>query len=234
MASIAMPSPRRSAVAALAVLGFVLLPSCGTKQTPPADTAATSTPGESDAAGLPVQALVAVLPLEAATPPESDGKDAALPAEDAGLAVTAQIYRVLADQTEFRVVPDLTVVDVLTTPDVRRANGVVERAIALGKEVGADDVIFGRVFRFEKRVGTAYVVTHPASVWFELSLVHVSSGEVVWKGDFDEMQGPLGSAWLSWFVFWRDSPHWYSASELAGVGVDRLFSPLAASVEKSG
>jgi hypothetical protein len=229
-----MLSLRRSAVVALAALALVLLPSCGTKKTPPAETAATSTPEESASAPPPVQSLVAVLPLEPATPPENDGKAAALPSEDAGLAVTAQIYRVLADQTEFRVVPDLTVSDVLTTPEVRRASGIIERAIALGKEVGADDVIFGRVFRFDKRVGTAYVITQPASVWFELGLVRVSSGEVVWKGDFDETQGPLGSAWVSWFVFWRDSPHWYSASELAGVGVDRLFGNLATSVEKAG
>jgi hypothetical protein len=234
VASAALPSARRSAVAALAVLGVLLLPSCGTKKTPPADTATTSTPEESAAAALPAQALVAVLPMEPAKPPESDGRDATLPSEDAGLAVTAQIYRVLADQTEFRVVPDLTVVDVLTTPEVRRAGGVVERAIALGKEVGADDVIFGRVYRFDKRVGTAYVVTQPASVWFELGLVHVSSGEVVWKGEFDETQGPLGSRLMSWIVFWRDTPHWYSASELAGVGVDRLFDGIVASVEKSG
>ena len=104
------------------------------------------------------------------------------PSDDAGLAVTAQIYRVLADQTEFRFVADLAVSDVLATPTVRRAGGVVERAVALGKEVGADGVIFGRVFRFHKRVGTEYGASEPASVWFELGLVSVSSGEVVWTG----------------------------------------------------
>ena len=50
----------RSAVAA-AVIGLFLLPSCGTKQTPPSRHGGDVDAGESDAAGLPVQALVARL-----------------------------------------------------------------------------------------------------------------------------------------------------------------------------
>ncbi len=150
------------------------------------------------------------------------------------MTVTAQIYRALTEQTEFRFVPDLTVSDVLDTRAVRRAGSVVDRAVALGKEVGADGVIFGRVFRFHKRVGTEYGVTQPASVWFELGLVAVSNGRVVWQGRFDQTQEPLSSNLLDWWIFWRAGPRWVSSSELAGLGVDRLFQDLTIAVNTEG
>jgi hypothetical protein len=178
--------------------------------------------------------LLAVLPVEPAAAPAASGGSPPLPADDAGLAVTAQIYRVLADQTEFRFVPDLTVSDVLGTPAVRRANGVVDRAVALGKEVGADGVIFGRVYRFHKRVGTEYGASQPASVWFELGLVQVSSGDIVWKGSFDKTQEPLTSNLLNWWMFWRGGPRWFSAGELAGLGIDQLFEDMTESVNAEG
>lgn len=179
--------------------------------------------------------MLAVLPIEPAAAAADDKHGSApLPPDEAGMAVTAQIYRVLADQTEFRFVADLAVSDVLGTPAVRGAGSVVERAVALGKEVGADGVIFGRVFRFQKRVGTAYGASEPASVWFELGLVAVASGDVVWKGRFDQTQEPLTSNLLTWWMFWRGGPRWISASELAGLGVDRLFADMTESVNTEG
>jgi hypothetical protein len=178
--------------------------------------------------------LLAVLPLEPAAATSADRTAMPLPPPDAGLSVTAQIYRVLAEQTEFRFVPDLTVADEMETPEVRHAGSTIERAVALGKEVGADGVIFGHVFRFQKRVGTAFGATQPASVWFEIGLVAVSTGNVVWQGTFDQTQQPLTSNLLNWWMFWRGGPRWFSAGELAGLGVDRLFTDLTASVNRAG
>jgi hypothetical protein len=191
---------------------------------------------ESDTAPAPAaMRLLAVLPLESAPAPSDGGKvPPALPAEDAGLVITAQVYRVLADQTEFRLVPDLTVADVVETPAVRAANGLVDRAVALGKEVGADGVICGRVFRFQKRVGTEYGASQPASVWFELEVVAVGTGDIVWRGAFDQTQEPLTSNLLNWWMFWRAGPRWVSAGELAGLGVENLFADMMSSVNTAG
>ena len=208
---------------ALAIVAVALLAGCSLLP--------TSGPAEQQAAPVNMQ-LLAVMPLEPAAVTSDDGTST--PPPEASLSVTAQIYRVLAEQTEFRFVPDLTVSDVLETPAVRRAGGTVERAVALGKEVGADGVLFGRVFRFQKRVGTEYGASQPASVWFELDLVAVSSGEVVWQGKFDQTQEPLTSNLLNWWMFWRAGPRWFSAGELAGLGVDRLFADLTASINHEG
>lgn len=190
-------------------------------------------PGAEESAPVNMQ-LLAVLPIEPVASTSADGTTTPPPPAEAGLSVTAQIYRVLADQTEFRFVPDLTVADELETPEVRRAGGTIERAVALGKEVGADGVIFGHVFRFQKRVGTEYGASEPASVGFDLGLVAVSSGAVVWQGTFDQTQEPLTSNLLNWWMFWREGPRWFSAGELAGLGVDRLFADLTASINRAG
>lgn len=216
----------RAAAVVLAISGAVLAAGCGLLQHG----------RESAAEHAPLALrLVAVLPIEPAPAPAENGQPPPpVPGEDGGLAITAQVYRVLADHTELRVVPDLTVADVVETPAVRRAGSLADRAVALGKEVGADGVIFGRVFRFQKRVGTEYGASQAASVWFELDLVAVATGDIVWHGDFDQTQEPLSSNLLKWWMFWRAGPRWISAGELAGLGVDRLFAQMTAAVDTEG
>lgn len=201
---------------AFVALGLVLPGAC-TSRRPPGERIADE--------------LLAVLPVEPAivepgiTERERELSEAPLPA-DAGDAVTAQIYRVLAHQTEFRFVPDLTASEALDRPSVRGASSLLDRAVALGKEVGAAGVIFGRVFRFRERVGTELGATRPASVSLELSLVSVPTGEVIWHGQFDRTQEPLTSNLFNIWMFWRAGPRWFTAHELAGLGVERLFEDM--------
>ncbi|MBX3028416.1 hypothetical protein KF840_26280 [bacterium] len=171
--------------------------------------------------------VVAVLPFE--TAPGADHGERRGEAK-AGDLVTAQVYRYLADQTTYLVVPDVTVVDTLTTPDLRRAVGQQDRAIQLGRAVGADGVLFGRVDRYDQRVGTAYGASKGASVKFRIGLLSPKTGEVVWEGEFDETQEALASNFFDWWIFWGGGPRWLSASELAGLGVDRLLDECRASL----
>jgi hypothetical protein len=175
--------------------------------------------------------LVAVMPVEpapeASQPAAGDeeGPRQPLPA-DAGIAITGQIYEVLAHDSKFRFVPDLTVVDVSNRPSLRHAPTLVARAVALGKEVKADAVIYGEVHRFRERVGTEYGATEPASVAFDLGLVDVAKGTVLWKGSFSETQESLSSNLLNWWMFWRAGPHWFTARELADLGVEKLVDDM--------
>ncbi len=174
--------------------------------------------------------LLAVLPIELAeveTTPVVGGEEPAALDPKAGEAVTGQIYRALAHRTEFRVVPDLTVDEALRRPAVRDATPLAARARALGQEVGADGVIFGRVSRFRERVGTEYGATEPAAVSFELSLIAASDGALIWHGQFDQTQESLSANLLNWWMFWSAGPHWFSARELAGLGVDKLMPSLS-------
>jgi Peptidoglycan-synthase activator LpoB len=174
--------------------------------------------------------LLAVLPIELKGA-SSEGSDRpALPA-DAGLAVTAQIYRFLASRPDFRFVADLTVQDYSERSSVRDAPDLTARAVALGKEVSSDAVIFGTVSRFRERVGTELGATSPAAVSFDLGLVDVASGEVLWQGSFDKTQEPLSSNLFNFWMFWSAGPHWFSARELAGLGVDKLLKEMTKSVQ---
>jgi hypothetical protein len=177
----------RNRVAAL--LLAVLLAACSSEEKPVA---------------LRPTRLVAVLPIEpapSASQPDAgdeDGPRHPLPPE-AGTAITGQVYEVLAHDSKFRFVPDLTVSDLANSPALRHAPGLVPRAVALGKEVKADVVIFGEVHRFRERVGTEYGASEPASVSFDLGIVDVESGKTLWQGSFSETQESLSANLLN---FW--------------------------------
>ena len=215
--------PHRFSLALLVVLALVWLHGCAARQQD----------------GEPVSIeLLAVLPIEPVqirredAVPQHDETPAPLPA-DAGMAVTAQIYRVLADQTSFRFVPDMNVLQAFDSAAVRRApDDPRGRALALGREVGADGVIFGRVYRFRDRVGTEFGAAQPASVWFDLELLAVATGEVIWNGEFARTQEPLSANLLNFWMVWRaGSAGWLTARQLAGVGVDQLFGQMSGAVQ---
>jgi hypothetical protein len=173
--------------------------------------------------------LVAVLEIQparaGATTVAGDGEQQRRLPPDAGLAVTGQIYSVIANRSDYRFVPDLTVSD--TSKQPRIATGALpDRALELGKAVGADGVIFGTVSRFDERIGTELGATEPASVSFDLNMLETASGKVVWHGEYSSTQEALSSNLLQFWMFWRSGPRWISARELARVGAEQLLDDM--------
>jgi hypothetical protein len=82
------------------------------------------------------------------------------------------------------------------------------------------------VTRYRQRQGSAYGVTLPASVAFDMQLVSAASGTVLWSGSFDETQEPLSSNLLNWWQFWEAGPRWMTVEELSHLGVERLLDDL--------
>lgn len=166
--------------------------------------------------------MVAVLPI-VEVPGRSDDPERPILDSHAGRAVTAQIYGFLAEQTLYRFVPDLTVDAVVGG---RGRGDQVELARSVASEVGADAVIFGKVYRFQDRVGPRYAASQAASVSFDLGLYLVATDDVVWRGQFDETQVALSSNLLNFWMFWRAGPHWFSSRELARLGVESLLEQV--------
>ncbi len=168
--------------------------------------------------------LLAVLPIERSEVTSATPQDEPRLAPGAENVVTAQIYSVLASSSQWRFVPDLTVAQALrklgTTGDLET------RARALGKAVGADAVLFGTVSRFVERIGAEYGARQPAAVGFTLQLVSVSSGNILWKGTFDQTQQALSTNLFNWWQFWRGGPRWFTAAEFTRLGVERLLEGL--------
>jgi hypothetical protein len=150
-------------------------------------------------------------------------------APGASRVVTAQIYEVLSSSPEWRFVPDLTVSQALGK--VAASGSVAERARALGKQVGADTVLFGTVSRYVERVGAEYGVKQPAAVAIQLQLIGVNSGAVLWTGAFDQEQRPLSSNLFNWWQFWKGGPKWFTAQEFAHLAVERLLGNLKQRME---
>ena len=168
--------------------------------------------------------LLAVMPIERSKVTSATPQDEPRLAPGAENVVTAQIYSVLASSSEWRFVPDLTVAQALRTLDT--SGDLKTRAQALGKAVGADAVLFGTVSRFVERVGAEYGAREPAAVGLTLQLISVPSGNILWRGTFDQTQQALSTNLFNWWQFWRGGPRWFTAAEFTCLGVERLLEGM--------
>jgi len=92
--------------------------------------------------------------------------------------------------------------------------------VELGRELNANYVMVGILFRFEERVGSSLGVEKPASVAFDLHLYRLRDGKRVWDGDFDETQKPLFDDLLKTGSFLRRKAKWLTAADLTEVGME--------------
>ena len=98
--------------------------------------------------------------------------------------------------------------------------------VELGRELNANYVMVGVLFRFEERVGSSLGVEKPASVAFDLHLYRLRDGKRVWDGDFDETQKPLFDDLLKTGSFLRRKAKWLTAADLAEVGMEETLRKL--------
>jgi hypothetical protein len=97
-----------------------------------------------------------------------------------------------------------------------------ELILETARITGADSVIVGRVFRYKERVGTAYSVDAPASVAFDLLLIRVSDGQLLWVGRFNETQKTLFENLFRLSTVFKRSIRWHTANELADYGLEEV------------
>ena len=92
----------------------------------------------------------------------------------------------------------------------------------VGRELGADGILVGYVFRYRERRGYSYSVEKPASVAFDVHLIRVSDGIVVWKGACDKTQSSLMENILQIASFYKRGGRWLTAKELTEEGVSEM------------
>jgi hypothetical protein len=97
-----------------------------------------------------------------------------------------------------------------------------ELVLETARTAGAQSVIVGRIFHYRERVGTAYSVDTPASVAFDILLLRVSDGQLLWIGRFNETQKSLfeNLFWISKFI--NRNARWLTADELAESGLEEV------------
>jgi TolB-like protein len=94
--------------------------------------------------------------------------------------------------------------------------------IKTGRALHADAVIAGFLYRFQDRIGTEYSVNLPASVAFDLHLIRVKDGRVLWSGHFDETQRPLSDNLFRLGTFLQRKARWITAKEMAFSGLEEM------------
>jgi len=137
------------------------------------------------------------------------------------------LYQKMETAGTFRIVPVERVEEAVSHMGRKQLE---EKTLALapelGKAVGADFMFFGFLFRFEERVGSSLGVEKPASVGFDLHLLRVRDGRIVWTTKFDETQKPLSENVLKIGSFFRRGASWVKADELASVGMGEVLKAL--------
>jgi hypothetical protein len=87
----------------------------------------------------------------------------------------------------------------------------------VGKELGAEGIVIGYVYRFRERKGEPFAAEKPASVAFEIHLIRVEDGVLVWREAFDRTQSSLMEDLLH-VSSWK----WVTAEELAAGGLEQV------------
>jgi hypothetical protein len=96
----------------------------------------------------------------------------------------------------------------------------------VGRNLGANLMLLGTVWRYLDREGSPAGATRPASVAFDMYLLDVESGTLLWSANFDETQRSLSENILDASVFFKRGAKWLSASELADYGVREIVKKL--------
>jgi len=99
-------------------------------------------------------------------------------------------------------------------------------AITLGKELMADYVVVGLVWRYHDRVGGPYAAESPASVAFSVFIVDVRTGRLAEKAAFDKTQASLTENLFDAPMFFHKGMKWLTAEELATYGAQKLLDEI--------
>lgn len=149
-------------------------------------------------------------------------------AEDAERFLTDLALERLRERTPVKLITadqarDLqTITLAISNPDVS------ERALLMetGRRLNADGVFVGHVYRYRNRVGGKYAATDPASVAFDLFLMRISDGRVLWSAFFDETQKALTDDLFQLGAFLERDGQWITADQMADKAMERMMETL--------
>lgn len=179
---------------------------------------------------------VAVLPYQAAIGGEEGNVRSPLTGasfrpgpmiEGAGMALDASLDQWLPKVAEFQIIPVSqagAVFDRMRREDI--SLNLMQAVQATGNKLKADAVLVGFVYRFAQRVGGPYAADRPASAAFDLNLIRVSDGAVIWKNSFDETQQAFSENILAASHYMDRGLRWFTVQEWGDIGLGQLLERL--------
>jgi hypothetical protein len=131
--------------------------------------------------------------------------------------ITRMIYGRLQNWQGIRVVPYEDVVQAMKGMEDAKAISLAKLAQQIAGKLGADALLFGKVFVYRERGGSKFG-GDPATVGFEIKLV-AADGRALWVGNYYEQQRPLTEDVVG---FVQRGGVFVTAEQLAQFGAERL------------
>ncbi len=153
--------------------------------------------------------------------------------ENATRILTDQVFILLKKQRDIELIPASQARGVMSGLRAGSKNTLSEQDlwIETGRDLGADAVIVGHLYRFRERIGSQYSVEVPASVAFDIHLIGVRDGRLLWSGKFDETQQSLDENLYQLGTFLSRRARWITAQELAVSGLEGVLETFPASAK---
>ncbi len=142
---------------------------------------------------------------------------------DAEEFMNEQLKKIMTAKRDFKYISSQKLWDIQSSL-LARGKKVSERRLLVetGRKLGADSVLTGHIYRFMDRVGGKYAVDTPASVAFDLHLVRVSDGRLLWTGYFDETQKSLMENLFKIESFFQRDGQWVTSHEMAKAALQKI------------
>ena len=156
-------------------------------------------------------------------------------AENASRILTDQVFIFLKERTDIELISADQAQGVMSGFREGNNNTLSEKDlwIKTGRDLNADAIFVGHLFRFRERIGTQYSVEVPASVAFDTHLIGVKDGRLLWSGNFDETQQSLSENLYQLGTFFRRRGRWVTAQELAVSGLEGVLKTFPGSAKDS-
>jgi TolB-like protein len=144
--------------------------------------------------------------------------------EGAADMLTQQLFTLLNRRKDIQLIPSGYAQGVMSDLLAGSKKELNERDLQIetGRALNADAVLAGYIYRFQERIGTKYSVDLPASVAFDIHLIRVKDGSVLWSGHFDETQKPLSDNLFRLGTFLQRKGRWITAKEMAISGLEDM------------
>jgi hypothetical protein len=101
-----------------------------------------------------------------------------------------------------------------------------DQVVETGRVLGAQVVMAGYIYRFRERVGAKYSADSPASAAFDIHLVDVASGRILWTGRFDETQHSLSENLFNIRSFFKRKGEWVTVNKMAVSALEDMIQKL--------
>lgn len=148
---------------------------------------------------------------------------------DCTLPVDRQVIKTIGDNaspvmTEHLVnkLSSKTGLDVALMPVLKKEEieALYSGVMPLDRYSQKEAILIGRIFHYKDRKGGDYSVSEPSSVAFDMRIVRISDGRVLFHCEFDETQKPLLSNVLNIGSFMKRKGRWVEAEEMALKAID--------------